>query len=186
MEAVNALLLIFILAWIVRGNLYWYFNEDGTYTITDEVAPGRDYWNTKPIGAHEDYPFGFSYSEWPTYDDDPTNLTKEWREWIGYKTQVEYGKATGHIKVATGALDATVIEDADLKDELDIISGQVGSIIRTNSWKMVFATDEDEFEALWKDMQDKAAELGFDKYVDAYTEAFAKALEEISQYEVEY
>jgi ABC-type sugar transport system, periplasmic component len=171
---------------IVRGNLYWYFNEDGTYTITDEVAPGRDYWNTKPIGAHEDYPFGFSYSEWPTYDDDPTNLTKEWREWIGYKTQVEYGKATGHIKVATGALDATVIEDADLKDELDIISGQVGSIIRTNSWKMVFAADEDEFEALWKDMQDKAAELGFDKYVDAYTEAFAKALEEISQYEVEY
>lgn len=171
---------------IVHGNLYWYYDENGQVVITDEVDPGRDYWNTKPIGAHKDYPYGFSYSDWPTYDDDPTNLTKEWREWIGYKNQVEYGKATGHIKIATGALDSTVIEDAELKDELDIIAGQVGSIIRTNSWKMVFAADEDEFEALWKDMQDKAAELGFDKYVDAYTEAFNKALEEISQYEVEY
>ena len=171
---------------IVHGNLYWYYDENGQVVITDEVDPGRDYWNTKPIGAHKDYPYGFSYSDWPTYDDDPTNLTKEWREWIGYKNQVEYGKATGHLLVATGALDSTVIEDAELKDELDIIAGQVGSIIRTNSWNMVFAADEDEFEALWKDMQDKAAVLGFDKYVEAYTEAFGKALEEISQYEVEY
>ena len=51
---------------------------------------------------------------------------------------------------------------------------------------MVFAADEDEFEALWKDMQDKAQVLGFDKYVAAYTEAFEKALVEIAQYEVEY
>ncbi|MBQ6645571.1 MAG: extracellular solute-binding protein [Clostridia bacterium] len=171
---------------IIHGNLYWYFDENGNYVITDEVNPGNDYWNTKPIGAHEDYSFGFSYDLWPTYDDDPTNLTKEWRDWIGYKNQVEYGLDTGHIKVATGALDSTVIEDQELKDELDIIAGQVGSIIRTNSWKMVFAADEDEFEALWKDMQDKAQVLGFDKYVAAYTEAFEKALVEIAQYEVEY
>ena len=170
---------------VKTDNLAWKI-VDNELVVLDEVNSEGDYWNTKPIGEDPDYDFGFDYELWPTYVDNPSNMTQTWRDWIGYKNQVAYLKGEDKVLVATGALDSTVIEDAELKAELDTIASQVGAVIRPTSWQMVYAETEEEFEALWKEMQDKANELGYEKYVEAYTEAFEKALEEIAQYEIPY
>lgn len=59
-----------------------------------------------------------------------------------------------------------------ISDEMLTIESSIGSILKENSWKMVFAKDEAEFEALWEQTKKEAKALGLDELNAAYEEQF--------------
>lgn len=62
-------------------------------------------------------------------------------------------------------------------DEVTQITSEIGSILLTNSWKMVFAKDQAEFDAIWKQTQEDAKALGIDKVVKESQERWNTAKE---------
>lgn len=54
-----------------------------------------------------------------------------------------------------------------LDDDTNAIISKISPIVKELSWKMVFAADETEFDALWKDMQTMAIDIGLQKVLDA-------------------
>jgi hypothetical protein len=66
--------------------------------------------------------------------------------------------------------------------EIQTIVTQVGNILKTNFWRMVFAANEAEFEALWKDAQSKADTLGMQQIVNWGKTAWAKAQADAALY----
>ena len=69
-----------------------------------------------------------------------------------------------------------------LDDDTNAILSKISPIVKENSWKMIFAENEDEFEALWDDMQDKAEGLGLQEVLDAGD----AALEVLAENEAKY
>lgn len=140
-------------------------------------------WNTLGYTAatlHPDHGYPIVYRNWPsTLRRNPTKLVQEWRDWSGSDTQIAYMKKHNMISPATQAINMVPAADDDLQMKLN----QIGDVVKTNSWKMVFAKDEAEFNNLWNDMVKKADGLGMKDVVDYYTKAWAKALENVSQYE---
>jgi hypothetical protein len=69
-----------------------------------------------------------------------------------------------------------------MPQDIETLRSQIGDVIKTNSWKMVFAANQAEFDALWKDMQQKAEILGMQKIVDWSRNAWAAAQAEVADY----
>jgi putative aldouronate transport system substrate-binding protein len=66
--------------------------------------------------------------------------------------------------------------------DIETISTQIGDVLKTNCWKMVFAANEAEFEALWRDAQQKAEVLGIQKILDWARNAWTTAQAEAADY----
>ncbi len=62
-------------------------------------------------------------------------------------------------------------------DEVTEITTAIGEILVTNSWKMVFAKDQAEFDALWEQTKKDAQTLGIDKVVKESQERWETAKE---------
>jgi ABC-type glycerol-3-phosphate transport system substrate-binding protein len=71
-------------------------------------------------------------------------------------------------------LNATRMMPA-LPTDLENIMTQIGDVVKTNSWRAIFAKDEAEFDALWKDAQTKAAGLGMQQILDWTIRAWENA-----------
>lgn len=56
-------------------------------------------------------------------------------------------------------------------DDTNAIVSKISPIVKEYSWKMVFAEDEEEFNSLWNQMQEKAEGLGLQKVLQAGEEA---------------
>ena len=60
-------------------------------------------------------------------------------------------------------------EDADIT----VIRNQVGQEVKDASWRMIFASDEAEFDSMWDEMVNNLDSLGFQQLykfdVDKYT-----------------
>lgn len=67
-------------------------------------------------------------------------------------------------------------------DDMQTTITQIGDVVKSYSWKMVFASNEQEYNKLWKEMKTKANGLGIKKVVDLRTTEFKEALEEASKY----
>jgi len=88
-------------------------------------------------------------------------------------------KALGMIAPATQAINMVV----PAPDDLQLKMNQIGDVIKTNSWKMVFAENETEFEALWTDMVTKANGLGIEEVNQYYMKAWEDALNMAAKYQ---
>ena len=71
-----------------------------------------------------------------------------------------------------------------LPDDLALISSQVGDVIKTNSWRMVLAKNDAEFDTIWQEMLSKADGLGIKQVVDWVQNSFPKAKTDIEKYEL--
>ncbi len=69
-----------------------------------------------------------------------------------------------------------------ITDDVKSINSQIAPIVKENSWKMVFAADEAEFEALWEDMVTKAEGLGIEQSYAAGEAAIEVLKENESKY----
>lgn len=108
-----------------------------------------------------------------------TKLLKDWREsYDGAVDVLTWAKDNNKVVKSTAALSMM----PGVPDELSNTMAQIGDVVKTNSWKMVLAADETEFESLWKEMQDKATALGMDQVVDWARESFATAKQNADKY----
>lgn len=160
------------------------FGVDAFVNMTDNLQVPDDWgggtWkdgvsalNVKTVGLLDTDKDGitYNYSRWKDYEDrTATALSKDWSSHNdGAVTSIEYFNKLGLLNVVPGSNYATPGYDTDIST----IKEQCKQVIIEDSWKMVFAASDDEFNSLLKDMQDTVNGLGYDQ-VYAVDEANAK------------
>lgn len=102
----------------------------------------------------------YNYMVWDSVlEKNTTPLDTDWQTQMKAKTTLEYLQNNDKLMVAPGSSYITPAEDS----EITTLRGQCKAIIIEYSWKMVFASSEDEFNSLLKDMQDTVKGLGYDQ-----------------------
>lgn len=107
----------------------------------------------------------FSWSLWESVQAFDTNpVLDNWRGDIGYNNPKDYFVANDKIAI----YKVPVIEGGAsiMSQDLEQKKAQIGSVVQEYSWRMVFAKDEAEFNALWEEMTDKAYGLGYQELLD--------------------
>ena len=83
------------------------------------------------------------------------------------------GKTGNKLVKRSEAFNYTGILAGEAQDLLAAIK----PVMNTASWKMIFAKDEAEFDALWKQMQKDCKELGIDQVVEEVKEIWKTSKE---------
>jgi len=60
---------------------------------------------------------------------------------------------------------------------------QVGDLVKTDSYKMIMASDKAEFDSLWNDLLTKADALGLKQITDWTTTEWEKAKATVAKYQ---
>lgn len=101
----------------------------------------------------------YDYMTWETtIANNQTPLSLDWQEHMGAATTMEYLQKNNMILVAPGSGYAT----PEANSSITTVRGQCKSTIVDNSWKMIFAKNDTEFNSLLKDMQKTAKGLGYE------------------------
>ena len=173
-------------------DMRWVYNEEGIPTITAAFAealnngtelsidPDKniEFWNIMHLlspGVINSYGVSYNYTLWPSYYEVTynTDLAKDWTETYGYpylKALLEdkgwtiAAQTEGFSAFLTADDDITIMTKAALKD-----------IIVPASWRMIFAADEAEFDAIWDEMKSKCESLGIDYLVQQKLDDIAAA-----------
>ncbi|MEU4386543.1 ABC transporter substrate-binding protein [Promicromonospora sp. NPDC023805] len=108
------------------------------------------------------YPYYYKF--WPSYQETADNpLNEDWSKKMGgAKTNMEYLQSNDQLLIAPGASYTTPTDDS----EIETLRNQVKVTIVENSWKMAFAKDDAEFDALLAEMQETANGLGYEKVLE--------------------
>ena len=88
-----------------------------------------------------------------------TALDTSWQEWAdGALTTIDYLENKNALSVAAGTSYTQPEESSDITT----LRNQCKTTIIDSSWQMVFASDEDEFNEILKNMQDTVKGLGYE------------------------
>ncbi|MDD3261231.1 MAG: ABC transporter substrate-binding protein [Oscillospiraceae bacterium] len=102
----------------------------------------------------------YTYSMWDSVlKDNTTALDTDWQTKMGAKTTLSYLEKSKQIAVAPGSDFYQPEETSDIST----LRNQCKSTIVADSWKMIFAKDEAEFNSYLKDMQTTVKGLGYDQ-----------------------
>lgn len=111
------------------------------------------------IDSNPETGFPYNYTLWDSVIElNSTPLDTAWQEAMGALSTLEYLKKNEQFSVAPGNSYVPAAEPS----EISAVRAQCKSIIVENSWKMVFAKDEAEFNSFLKDMQDTVIGLGYE------------------------
>ncbi len=89
-----------------------------------------------------------------------TPIDLDWQNYAGgAKTSMEFLEAKGALAVAPGTSYIAPQEAADIT----VLRNRCQSVIVSQSWKMVFAQDEEEFDRLLQDMKETVDGLGYER-----------------------
>lgn len=92
-----------------------------------------------------------------------TPLDLDWQEKNGgAKTTIEFLESKNALSVAAGTSYLQPEESSDITT----LRGQCKAVIVDDSWKMIFAKDETEFNSILKHMQDTVKGLGYEKVLE--------------------
>lgn len=102
----------------------------------------------------------YNYTLWPSVlESNVTPLDKSWQDFMGAQTTLEYLTKNNMFVVAAGNDYIPAAAPA----EIDAARNQCKQIIIAESWKMVFAKDEADFNSILKNMQETVKGLGYDE-----------------------
>lgn len=133
--------------------------EWGGGTWKDGVS-ALNFVTVTPSDVNPNTGFPYNYTLWESViDANTTTLDQDWQSKMGAKTTIDFLKTNNLLMVAPGCSYIAPQEDS----EITTLRGQCKAKIIENSWKMVFAANDDEFNTLLKDMQDTVKGLGYDK-----------------------
>lgn len=162
--------------------LTWEMNEEGKPQLTDfgrQALPMNDAevpeeygggnWkdgvsalNFKTVNLEDIDPAtgeAYDYLTWETtIANNQTPLDLDWAEHMGASSTMEYLVNNDMIAVAPGSSYA--VPEAD--SNITTIRGQCKATVIDNSWQMIFAGSDSEFDTLLKKMQDTALGLGYE------------------------
>lgn len=108
----------------------------------------------------------------------PTKLVQDWQSVTSYKI---IGDMITEKKMFT-TMPMSMRMVPAMPDDIQTICTQIGNVVKADSWKMVFAKDQTEFDSLLKDMTDKANGLGLDKVITWDKQAWQTAQDSIAKY----
>jgi putative aldouronate transport system substrate-binding protein len=106
-----------------------------------------------------------------TIESAATNLDKSWQAAMKAKNTIEFTKAHNMLLVAPGNNFLMPADPSDIQTK----RAQCGQAITNASWKMIYASDEKEFNSIWEEMKTQVKGLGFDD-VFAYDTNIAEGL----------
>ena len=136
--------------------------EWGSGTWKDGIST-LNYKAVNPLDINPETGFAYTHVVWDSVlNQDVTPLVKEWRKTTGADSTMDLLKENEQIAVAPGSGYVVPEEDS----QIATLRGQIKAVIVENSWKMVFAKDEAEFNQYLKTMQDTANGLGFDQVLE--------------------
>lgn len=158
-------------------------NEDGTYTKMNENAlmdnlPVPEEWggggyqdgnnaiNQWIVDAISTNPAtGESYASdyWKSYKESTmTQMKEEYKERFGEYEPVDYMKANDVLLVSP---NVSVSLPSDTTD-ISVIRNQINEAVCDYSWRMIFAADDEEFDAMWDEMSEQLDGFGFQELVE--------------------
>ena len=107
--------------------------------------------------------YSFSNKGWPCYvEHNATELSKAWSEEYanGATSGIDLYRKTGKASVVSPA--AIAFTKAPASDDAQAKRAQFAPIMKEYSWKCVYAKDDAEFDALWKEMVETCKSYGYD------------------------
>lgn len=140
---------------------------NGDATMPEEWGGGSwkdgtsqlNYTTVITIDKNPETGFPYNYTLWDSVIElNSTPLDTSWQEAMGALSTLEYLKKNEQFTVAPGNSYVPAAEPS----EISAVRAQCKSIIIENSWKMVFAKDEAEFNSFLKEMQDTVIGLGYE------------------------
>jgi putative aldouronate transport system substrate-binding protein len=148
------------------------------------IADAKGIYGTFPMTPETLYPaIGQSVAS-DQWDDvlyrDPSKLLADWRAAHGNVVDMlREAKATpGKTSKITPAVDMM----SAVPDDIQTLIGQIKDAVVTNSWKMVYAKDQAEFDALWADLKTKAAGLGLAETQEWARKEWVNKIQEAEKY----
>lgn len=100
-----------------------------------------------------------------------TKLQKNWTGVTGYQYMIDYVK--GEKLYTEMPLAKSLI--TPMTDEISSTAARIGDVVKANSWKMVFAKNDAEFESLYNDMMTKAEGLGLKEVYESSLKGWSEA-----------
>lgn len=186
----------------VQGQ-YWDIGADGVRTITDfakeydkNTAADPDYKDKifglrdllvfEPINGYDTNPKYndyFNHSYWPGYikytlEKEPDPLRDQWFAKYGALNLADFVEKSGSSVKINSAVNFMPAASDDMLQTMT----QVGDVFKTNSYKMVAAKDQAEFDALWEETKTKCNSLGLQQILDWTYAEWDKALALIDKY----
>lgn len=117
--------------------------------------------NKKDINP--DNGFTYDYTLWDSVlSQNNSALDLDWQEHMGAQTTMEYLENNNKIIVAPGSGFAAPEEDS----QITTLRGQCRTTIVDTSWQMIFASNDEEFQSLQKQMQDTLEGLDYQTVLD--------------------
>lgn len=108
-----------------------------------------------------------------------TNLQKDWTKAFGELTTIDC------VRKNNMALEIPLAQSLipTMTDDISASAARIGDIIKMNSWKMIFAKDDAEYQSLYNEMIEKADGLGIAEVYAWSLENWQTALTESAKYE---
>lgn len=176
----------------------WDVDEDGNPYVTEEgweymqdaekeLPEGNTFYNGCPqtwVGLNittqnpelNNTPIGNGFWEKKEFAPADTKLVDMWQEDYDAVDSIDYLTKNDLLK------PFQFVAYPMLTDDMEQMAARIGDVVVTNSWKMAFAKDDAEYEALKAEMIEKAEGMGINDFVEWYTDEYNKALEEASNY----
>jgi len=101
-----------------------------------------------------------------------TKVDKDWTSVMGYQYTIDYAAAK-KLTVTMPLAKSLIIP---LTDDISALASKIGDIVKTYSWKMIFAKNEAEFNSLYAEMKTKAEGLGVKTVYDSSLKGWKTAL----------
>ncbi len=118
----------------------------------------------------------YDYQLWSSQLAKPSNKVDEsWTKAMNATSAKDYLEKNNKLAIQKAIFTGTA--PATYPDDLEQKRGQVATVIKEYSWKMIFAKDQAEFDKLKKDMIDKAKGLGYDDVLNFNLEQNKKVFE---------
>jgi hypothetical protein len=159
------------LGWQIRYNGVAFPNGDMIHKGATFTANGA---GITRYASHPLYKRRADGLDWVTKPHYPgeTPLAADWKRVMNAEDDMDYfSKNNMLIKRPFARIPTNVPED------ILILAQRIGQVVQPGSWRMVYAKDEAEFNAIWADMVSQAKGMGVDRvnqwYLDAYTKAKA-------------
>lgn len=114
--------------------------------------------STNPITGHT-----YNTQFWPAeIEKAKTATTKEWSERFDAENPMDYLEKNDKV----GVVPFVNVNYAPDSTDISLIRTSCGPIVCDTSWKMIFAQDQAEFDALWAQMKEDISGFGFDQLVE--------------------
>jgi len=159
-----------------KGSINFFPMPDGTeysiFNTTTLFATGT------PLLDHVDIngdPLPYIPTSWPDAQAITTNNDNwnAWKETMGAEDLWDYTEKNGITVHQTTAFDGWILDPAD--DSMTLTIAALKDVIDPAMWKMIYAADEAEFEAIWDAMVKDAETMGAKEVFEWVTKAFHPA-----------